>query len=191
MLTGALRIIMIMLFSLGLGGCMTISPTTHHDEPAAIGGGVQLFFARRPEFPENVQLTQLVSTTRDGQTLRVQGDLVLGPQAVDVAFSVLGGPQVMAIHWSEAGLNVSGSDAVPRGLTGRRVLADIVLAHWPTAYLQQHLSVGAVIAESGGRRTVSVGGAVIVEITTGKSAGRTEITLVNHAQGYEMTIISK
>lgn len=144
-----------------------------------------------PGFPDTIHLSQLITATYDGTPLRVQSELDLGPDAVVAALSPLGGPPVMTIRWTGAGIEIDKSEALPPALDGRRILADIMLAYWPPAVVSAQLSAGTAFSATETQRRVTHNGATMIEIQTVQSDHRETVTIINSAQNYELTIISK
>ncbi|WP_417514721.1 DUF3261 domain-containing protein [Minwuia sp.] len=155
-----------------------------------IGGGVGLRFPAQPYYPEVTRISQLITTVHDRQQLRFQGDLQLGREAVTAVFSLPGGPPLLTINWTAGGIDVHKTTAVPVGLDGRRVLADIVLSFWPASIIETHL-IGGRVADEIGRRTIKCDGDPVIVIDHKGDAARTETRLLNLAQGYYLTIVSK
>ncbi len=186
----AISSVLLMFF---IVGCVSVGPTVSppvRSEPVDIGGGVVLTFPIRPSYPVEARLSQLITTTHNGQEILVQGDLYLGPDRVMAVFSYPGGPPVLTIRWMRAGMDVIRDSSVPAALDGRRILADIFLANWPILTVQAHLSGEATLVSETGRRIVMLGGRTILEIAISDTSSRTKIALHNHAQGYVLTIVS-
>lgn len=181
-----------MLF--GLSACM-LSPqngtTRPPSDPIEVGGGVSLTLPALPQFDEALHLSQLITATYGDAPLRIQSELDLGPDQVVAVMSPLGGPPMMTIRWSSAGIGVEKDAALPGALDGRRVLADIVMAYWPVAFVNTHLDDVAVFREDGTRRQLLLGEEVISEITTTQTGDRETVTITNFAQNYDLTIVSK
>lgn len=189
-----LRLIAIIAM-LGLSGCISTpakvpvaAPVTTEIE---IGAGARLTLPAKPDYPETLHLSQLITATYDGAPLRVQSELNLGSDLVSAALSPLGGPPVMTIQWTSAGIEVDKGAALPDAVDGRRILADIVLAYWPVDFVQFHLSDGATFSANDGQRVVAANGQAIIEINATQVGDREAVSIANFAQNYELSIVSK
>lgn len=153
-----------------------------------IGSQTHLVLPSPPSHPGGPPLSQLVSGRYQERRQVFQADLDLGPEQVDVALSIPGGPVMARIRWDSDGVRTDGADAVPAAIEGERILADLFLSRWPVEHVQSSLSAGAVVVQDDGRRVVYEGKRTVIVIET-HHAGGIESTMVrNYDYGYDLTI---
>jgi hypothetical protein len=166
------------------------APATPIDPRAAsLGEGVGLTLPVKPGYPETVAVTHTVVARQAGRTVGFQAALSLSPEAARITLIAPGGPRILTLDWTEAGVAEDRTILTPSGLRGVDVLADIFLCLWPVETVRATLGEGVRLEVDGATRRVIAADRTVVEITSETTEkGATRFTLRNLDRDYALAI---
>lgn len=141
------------------------------------------------DITESFDATQLLVAEYDESTYSFQVQLEFRPELITIAAVTLWGSTLFSITYDGAALRTQGL-LNARGLNAEYLLADVLLAFWDPDWLSERLEGGVLeVSQDTGSRTISRGGAAVIEIsyeTADPWAGRTHFTHVE--RGYILDI---
>jgi hypothetical protein len=182
------------LLGLLVSGCNTVHPIEGSATP--LGKNLELHLPAAPGFPETMNATQTVVGQYGERRAAFQAVLTLSPATAQVVLTTPGGPRILTITWTSAGIVEDRTPLAPEDLKGINVLGDIFVSLWPVEAVRAALPAGVTVAEAGPKRTIRAGERTIVEVEhlekrveDGKGLLRQKLTNLDF--GYSLTIITE
>jgi hypothetical protein len=174
------------LVILALVGCTT--PTGR--APVPVAPGIALSLPVPGELGRSVELVQLVTARRGGESFVFEGRLSAQPGSLVVISSDMMGRRAMTIRWNGVAIEAERADWMPASLRPENVLADIMLIYWPAQSLARALGPEVRIEESPGTRRISRDGKELIAIRYDGPPLAGTATLTNLAWSYEIEVRS-
>jgi hypothetical protein len=126
-----------------------------------------------------------------GSETTLRGTLSMDHAGVALSLSDVHGRPAVLASWTDLGATVDRGDGLPPWMDGRRLLADLVMMHWPQTLVRSALPATLEVedAKTARRITVRATGAPYLDIRLPPVepwAG--QASLVNRAAGYVMRV---
>ncbi|MGF7172642.1 DUF3261 domain-containing protein [Azospirillum doebereinerae] len=182
-----------------LGGCAGLPPAAGSaagDDPRAplVAPDARIALPRPADLGRSVEVAQLITVRREGQTFAFEGHMSVTPEA----FTLVGldgmGRRTMTLTWTDAGIQSESAPWLPDAVRPGSMLADIVLLYWPDAAVRKALApVGGTLASDDHTRSIRVGGRDLMEAKHSWSSGGPwtgTLHYTNRAWGYEIDVQS-
>lgn len=179
-----------LLLSLAVSGCNTVRPIEGSATP--LGRNLELRLPVAPGYPETLNATQTVVGQYGERRAAFQAILTLSRKTAEVVLTTPGGPRILTITWTEAGIVEDRTPLAPADLKGINILGDIFVSLWPLTSLRAALPPGVTVEENGSKRTVKAADRTVAEVDTlEKTDALWRQKLTNLDFGYSLTIITE
>jgi hypothetical protein len=179
-----------------LAGCVTAPPGP--PPPAGVAAVARdrlwLTLPLPPAYPVEREMAQSIVARYGPRKIAFDALVSLSPSAVRVIVTAPAGPRLAQIDWTAQGVVTKMDGPPPPGFRGENVLADMVLANWPKAALEQALGGRLQVWDyPDGRRKLVRGQELVVDISPAvrDEDGATQRTLNNYDFDYSLTIVSR
>ncbi|MDZ4759884.1 MAG: DUF3261 domain-containing protein [Alphaproteobacteria bacterium] len=182
------------LIALGLACALSAcagAPLANGPE-APLGRGLELRLPPKPGYPGAYTGVQTVVGEYGGRRAAFEAVLELSPDVASIALTTVGGPRILSVRWSSAGIVEDRTPLAPPELKGISVLADIFLSLWPVEAVQAAAPAGVEITEAGALRRVAAAGRTIVEVETLQRSDASMRQELRHSDfGYTLRITTE
>lgn len=158
---------------------------------AHIAEDVVLTLPSPPAYPEVRTLSQIVRARYGEREAAFEAVLDLSPERAGIVITILGGPRLATLTWTEDGVEEERTLLAPTGVPVENILADIFLVVWPEEAVAASLPEGIEleVGADGGRIVRSETGPIVEVVPDPHNPARTLVR--NRAFGYEVAIITQ
>lgn len=147
------------------------------------------------ELGYGVTVEQLVTARFGGETQVFQAHLAVSPERLTMIALDGFGRRVFTLSAGDAGMALDRAPAVPAGLSGANILADVAIVYWPEAAVRRALYGSAAVLESGDRwRAILVDRREVIRVSYDAPPGSGWASIAhyrNNAFGYELDLQSR
>lgn len=190
------RVLALLAAGLALAGCVTAppGPPPPPGVAAVARDKVYLTLPTPPGYPDEREMAQSIVATYGPRKVAFDALVSLSPQTVTIIVTAPAGPRVAQIDWDAQGVRSKTDGPPPPGFRAENVLADMVMAHWPKAALEQALAGRLEVWDyPNGHRKLVRGAELVVDIPppVRDEDSSSKRTLTNYDFGYSLTIVTR
>ncbi|WP_084419727.1 DUF3261 domain-containing protein [Henriciella litoralis] len=176
-----------------LSACVTSRSAALEDDGSyavAIAKELILQLPQRPGLDEPIEETQTIVGHYDGASRAFQAQLSGNASEVNVVMVAVAGPRIIAVDWTENGIEETRSTFAPEQLSGLNILADIFIVRWPEQSVRSALPAGTNLVTTNKERRIERDGEVVITVTYDAldENGRSMTRLTNHDRDYSLAI---
>jgi hypothetical protein len=158
---------------------------------ARIANDVTLTLPAPPAYPEAATIVQTGHAQYGERQAVFEAVLSLSPDDVQIVITMLGGPRLATVTWTDHGVRARRTPLAPPNVPIENILADIFVTEWPAEIVSASLPAGVTLdVGADGARAIKRGDEVIVSVTP-DAANPARKVIHNLALGYQVSIVDQ